>query len=325
MLVPIVNVAYIAFVLFVVFACGKAGLRKIWIFLIAGLLILGPFWDIWLAKGIMWNYARHNSPLQHISRTVEQPESVLWVDNVWPGYDAYGRHWMVQNYLDGVHLKTLVLMGTDNKYYLYHATLEDFSESEAIRPAYEKMNKMIKRLKEEAKAAAYKPGGNKALWRTIHQVHEPRLKKLGYKEARKKEIEKIFARETVYSSLAEIPPVNYQVEFNRIDLPEWQEKYIWCDEIKIKDNSDNEDIAFSKRCLGYSPKTGVNPLGKGSPFYGGARLGEERVYEFDDKVLFRYAGVRGTQWSRDLFEKSSYKGGALNWKSKQKREGNDHE
>ncbi|HHD64767.1 MAG TPA: hypothetical protein ENK96_10515, partial [Desulfobulbaceae bacterium] len=251
----IIVVAYLAFVFFVIFVCCKAGLKKIWLVLIAGLLLLAPFWDILLAKGIMWNYARHNSPLRHIAGIVEQPESVLWIDNVWPGYDAYGRHWMVKNYLDGVHLKTLILKGEDNKFYLYHATLKDFAESEKIRPAYEKMNKMIKKLKDEAKSAAYKPGGNRALWQTIRQVHEPRLKKLGYKQTREREVEKIFARETVYPSLSRLPPVRYQVEFNRIRLPEWQEKYIWCDEITITDALANSNIAYSKRCLEYTPMT----------------------------------------------------------------------
>ena len=52
-------------------------------------------------------------------------------------------------------------------------------------------------------------------------------------------------------------------------------------------------IAFSKRCLGHSPKVGINPVGSSWPFYGGARLGDEQAYGFDDKVLFKYAGVRG--------------------------------
>ena len=273
----------------------------------------------------MWNYARKNTPLQEITRTVEKPESILWIDHVWPGYDEFGRHWMVTNYLDGVHLKILALNGDDEKIYLYRASPDDFSESAKVRPEYLNMTQKLTELKKEAIAVSRSGGDNKGLWRTIRQIYEPQLAQLGYEAMRKKEIDHIFANPEVYQTLESLPPMNYQIEFQRNRLPDWQEKFVWCDEIRIQDNSRNEDIAFSKRCLGYGPKVGVNPLGKGSPFYGGARLGDERVYEFDDKVLFGYAEVKGTQWSRDLFEKSSYKGGALNWKSQQNRVKNDHE
>lgn len=325
MLYPIVIGLYILFVAGVVFFCHRRGLGWFGKLIVIIFLFLAPFWDMFLAKGIMWNYARKNTPLQEITRTIEKPESVLWIDNVWPGYDEYGRHWMVSNYLDGVHMKTLILNGDDKKLYLYHATIDDFAESEKVRPEYIRMNQMIDKLKEEAKATSRRGGDNKEQWRIIRQVHEPQLSRLGYRALRKKEVEKVFSRHKIYQSRQNIPPMNYRIELNQIRLSEWQDEYIWCDEIQIQDNSKNENIAFSKRCLGYSPKTGVNPLGKGSPFYGGARLGDERVYEFDDKVLFGYAEVKGTQWSRDLFEKSSYKGGALNWKSQQNRVQNDHE
>jgi len=283
--------AYLFFVSLIVFLCRKAKLKWFWILPVVVVFLLAPFWDIWLAKGIMWNFSRRNAPLQQISSTVRTPESVLWIDNVWPGYDAYGRYWMVNNYLDGVHLKILILNGDKNKFYLYHATLKDFLESEKIRPAHEKMSRMIAKLKEEAKAAAHRPGGNRKLWQIIRNDYEPRLKKLGYEETRKQEIEKIFAREKVYHSLQEIPPVRYQVTFNRIRLPEWQEKYVWCDEIDITDTSANHQIAYSRRCLAYTPMTAVIQMG-GTPFEGGVHIGDKQVYEFDDKVLFGYAKER---------------------------------
>ena len=82
-------------------------------------LLLAPFWDMFVAKGIMWNYTWKNNPLQEIIRTVDKPESVLWIDNVWPGFDDYGRYWMVTNYLDGVHLKELAINGDDGKIYTF--------------------------------------------------------------------------------------------------------------------------------------------------------------------------------------------------------------
>jgi hypothetical protein len=66
-----------------------------------------------------------------------------------------------------------------------------------------------------------------------------------------------------------------------------------CDEISIDEMKDNgKEIAFSKRCLGYSPKIGVNPTGW--PFYGGIQLGDYQAYGFDDKVLFKFSDVHGS-------------------------------
>jgi hypothetical protein len=282
---------YLSFVAFIVFLCRKAKLKWFWVIPVIVVLLLAPFWDIWLAKGIMWSFTKRNAPLQQISSTVDSPESVLWIDNIWPGYDAYGRHWMVENYLDGVHLRTLILNGDDNKFYQYHATLNDFSESEKIRPEHEKMSHMIAKLKEEAKAAAHEPGGNRELWQVIRTEHVPRLKRLGYEKTRKQEVEKIFAREKVYNSLQEVPQVRYQVSFTRIRLPEWQEKYVWCDDITIINVETNQKMAYSKRCLEYTPMTAIRYSG-GSPFEGGIHIGEKQTYEFDDKVLFGYKGSR---------------------------------
>lgn len=305
---------YILFITWVVFFCHRQGLGWFGKSLVIVFLLLAPFWDIFLAKGIMWNYARTNTPLQVTTRTVEKPESVLWIDNVWPGYDEYGRYWMVKSYLDGMHLKVFALNGDDGNFYLYRASLDDFAESGKVRPEYIRMTRMIDKLKEEAIATSRRGGNNKEQWRIIRQVHEPQLAQLDYESMRKKEIDHIFAKPEVYQNMESLPPMNYQIEFQRNRLTAWQEKFVWCDEIRIQDNSKNHDIAFSKRCLGYSPKTGVNPLGKGSPFYGGARLGDERVYEFDDMVLFGYAEQNSPWWSRNFQEKSSYQLGALNWK-----------
>ena len=113
-----------------------------------------------------------------------------------------------------------------------------------------------------------------------------------YEQVRKDEITRVVARTKVYqltgnSLPADLPPFAYQVQIHRLRLPEWQENFTWCDEIEILDNQTNEEIAFSKRCLGYSPRFAVNPVGY--PFHGGSRLGDERAYGFDDKVLFMYA------------------------------------
>jgi len=281
--------AYASLIALVVLLLHKLGLGLPWKIIAVTILLLAPFWDIFVSKAIMWNYSRHNNPLQVIDRTISSPESVLWIDNVWPGHDEYSRYHMVASYLDGIHLKTLAIKGEDAQIYLYRATKDDFAESEKIQPQHEKLSLKIERLEKEAKTVGRNGGDNKKLWKVIRQIHEPEIKQLGYKKIREKEIRKIFANPIIYKNVNEIPLTNYHVTFNRNCLPEWQEKFVWCDEVTIFDNIKNEKIAFSKRCMGYSPMTGVNPVSS-SPksFYGGSRLGDERAYSFDDKVLFHY-------------------------------------
>ena len=72
--------------------------------IIALILICAPFWDSLLVKEILLYHFITVGPLQHIEKVVEFPISVYWEDNVWPGFDTYGRHWMVKNYLDGIHI-----------------------------------------------------------------------------------------------------------------------------------------------------------------------------------------------------------------------------
>lgn len=284
---------YLLFIALIVSLCHRFGLGRFGKIVVTIILLLAPFWDMIIAKGIMWNYVLVNSPLQKIARTVEKPESVVWIDNVWPGYDEQQRHCMVTSYLDGVHLNTLALNSEDGKFYLYRAVLKDFSDSEKLRPEHEKLEKRIKQLEEEAKQVGASGGDNKELWRIIRKEYYPKLKTIGYKTQREKEIDYIFANPEIYENLEDLPSLKYQIKFQRDRLPSVQAKFVWCDEIRIRDNDEDEEIAFSKRCLGYASRVFPNPIGSDAPFYGGARLGYERIYWFDNKVLFEYAQVTG--------------------------------
>jgi uncharacterized membrane protein (DUF485 family) len=286
-------------------------------------LMLAPFWDGFVAKGIMINFNRQHSPLQKIIRTVENPGSVLWLDDVWPGFDEYGRHWMVESYLDGIHLTSLALNGDDGKIYMYQASVEDFLESERIRPEHERLEKNIAALRQRIKGILKKHEGNPSLkkdemWKKYHQDTkqlwlkskelESKIKKLGYKKIRKQEIDRIYAKPVVYDSPADLPPINYRVHFQRLRLPDWQEKFVWCDEIAVQDVHQNEEVAFSKRCLGYTLDAAKVVYYTGVGKFGGARLGDERAYSFDDKVVFEWAEVIDTlEVTKNNLDRSFYK------------------
>lgn len=286
----VVIAIYLLSVALVVFLCHRRGMGKAGKVMVTVLLLLAPFWDMILSKGIMWNYALKNIPLQTISRTVKNPQSVLWIDNVWPAFDEHGRAWMVENYLDGVRLKVLGLNDGHGKIYVYHAMPEDFAASEKMRPDVEASKQKYNVAFEKAGKRINK---EVAAYQSVYFDMDG-----AFRAQRKREAAPILKHPEIYSNTGQalpetLPTFHYTVNFQPSRLPSWQKKFVWCDEIRIHDNGDNENIAFSKRCLGYSSKVLPNPIGDGWPFYGGTRLGDEQVYGFDDKVLFEYIDVRG--------------------------------
>lgn len=100
---------------------------------------------------------------------MESPISVYWEDNVWPGFDEYGRHWMVKNYLDGKHLKVLALNGEDGRIYLYRANKKTFADSNKLLPAYMKTKQAIETSRQEAIKVGRSGGDNKAMWKKIRE------------------------------------------------------------------------------------------------------------------------------------------------------------
>jgi len=245
--------------------------------------------------------------LQEIHQTIGSPQSVFWLDNVWPGFDEYGRHWMVANYLDGKHLKVLAMNGDDGKIYLYRATETDFIGSEKLRMQHERLIEKKKELEARAKQAgrAGRTEEKDKLWQAIQDEHHPEIRALGYGEKRKQEVNTIFSRPEIYQKVEELPLINYLVEFNPISLTSIEKKFLWADEIRITSTQSGETIAYSKRYMSYGWWLGFTPQ---KSFHGGVRRGDERVYEFDDKVLFEYAGVMDTlEVTKDNLDRSFYR------------------
>lgn len=299
----IIAVLYIAFIALIIAILHRLGAGKGWKVGVCVILLLAPYSDIFITKGIMQYFKMTHSPLQQIFKTIEKPDSVLWLDEVWPGFDEYGRRWMVSNYLDGVHLQMLALNDGEGKLYLYQVFSEDYLESAALRPEIEVIEKTLKAMGDQMRYDKKKKKDIRELEAKYRQLDEAFiLKRKAYEEVRNNDIARIIAQAKVYqltgnSLPADLPPFFYRVQLRRIRLPEWQKKFVWCDEIEILDTQKDEEVAFSRRCLGYSPRIGVNPVG--TPFHGGSRLGDEHTYAFDDKVLFGYGSEGGYDGSRE--------------------------
>lgn len=275
-------------VLYVLHRFNTGWLGKGMVFI--GLSII-PFWDGILSKGIMWKFEKQNLPMMKIIRTVTDPHSVLWIDQVWPGFDEYSQRVMIETYLDGVHLKKLALNDGKGNILLYQVSSEQFlmlnSLLSDIENLQEKTNSILNRI-----SVLKKEGGDVS--NLVSELNE-RLRPVSSKKVKLYQLErqKVTANILATGTAFELPQIEltdfikkfeYSVEINEIPLAEWKQRFIWCDEISINDNKNRERIAFSKRCLGFSPKFGINPVGKSQPFYGGTRIGNYDAYGFDDSV-----------------------------------------
>ncbi len=270
----------------------KFGRSKVVVFVVVLFFVIFPFRRLIFYNILFFYYSR--SPLQEIHETVEFPMSVYWEDNVWPGFDAYGRHWMVKNYLDSSHLKLLALNGDDGKIYLYQADPETFSESDKLHPEYMRVKLEIEEARKEAVTVGSSGSDNKAMWKNIREredVYKNNLSKQ-YKDWREKEISQILDRVEVYDDKSDLPPIRYRVEFNLLQksfLINNQNKILHADRISIVDTESGKEIAFSERYLAYAGL--ISRISDEQPKFD-YKLGDNQAYDFDDKVLFRYKKTR---------------------------------
>ncbi len=263
----------------------KLRLNKLLISFIVLILILAPFWEQLWGKWLMLDFSRHNRPLQKIIRTVEKPGSVLWIDNVWPGFDEYARAWMVENYLDGVHLHTLGLNDGKGNIYVYRATPDDFSKSAKMRLAMDAAKKEYEEIwKKSGERSTKEVVQAREKYSDLEGPFLAQRKKEAIQRARDPEIYPF--REPYISSCWE--KFAYRIEWRPIALSGVGKKNIWCDEVTITDVGKNEEIAYNKRCLQYTPTLSVVSRG-GLPFENGVTLGDIRAFEFSNDVVFEYS------------------------------------
>ena len=148
-------------------------------------------------------------PKAFIKKTVEYPGSIYWEDKVSLGFDETDRLFMILNYLDGIHLKTLALNAPDGTIYVYSASEKDWKESLGIKAKKSKGN-FIKTLNKEAQKIAE---------RGVNCTHQT------------------------------MPQMNYSVTFNVVYLTLFERNYLWSDDVTITDERKNEVIAYNRRLM----------------------------------------------------------------------------
>ena len=273
------------------------------VLLVGLLLIFGPFWRPLLCSFLFMFYRMQ--PLQEIHQTVESPISVYWQDNVWPSYDKYGRSWMIDQYLDGVHLKVLALNGDDKKIYLYRAEEQDFVESRkalAILKQREAEENEFRKKSDGRYRDAYeehcqKKGREECGEYISAMFVNPRVAAWQvYDRIKKEAIKRITDRAEIYDSPEKLPTMRYRVDFNTMKTSFPASRLLHADEITITDVEKNTVIAFSRRYMAYG--NWLSQFGGANPDFHQV-IGDKLAYAFDDKVLFGSIDSRGSRQGRD--------------------------
>ncbi len=240
--------------------------------------------DIAMVAYVKDKYCHEN--MVEIKETVEYPGSVYWEDNVFPAFDPLSRRWMVEHYLDGTHLHALALNGDDGKIYLYRAEAGQFAESKRL---LDEMGSLEKQAGEsiEAGKVAHDEQEKTALIAKGTSLR----KQAGEFSAQRRVIHDkavlaVIAKEEVFISPADLPPLNYKVAFNQEPLPAWQEDYIYSDKIQIIDQRTRKIIAWSKRVERYKYTLEVDLVGGKLLFE--TIAGNSKMAYFDGKILFPY-------------------------------------
>jgi len=312
-----VMILYLFFAVITFYLCWKSIKSKKIVWIIGLLFVLFPFKHN-IFYGVLFNIYGMK-PLQEIHRTIESPHSVYWEDNVWPGFDEYGRTWMIKNYLDGIHLQILALNGEDGKIYLYRATENSRAKSSNYKKKVEELEKREEELRLKDNAYYKKHGKRDPKFLEIRKNEvEPQLLQARKEEKSfdVEEIEHITEKVEIYTSASELPPIRYHVRLEPIHRFFPADQLYHADLITITDTSDDKVIAWSKRFMAYAPW--ISKISGEQPKFC-ANKGNVEVNEFDDKVLFEYADLRTHNWMRNSLNKASYQLSAIDWKSKQRK------
>lgn len=190
--------------------------KKIWIRgIVAVVLFLIPTYDI-IITNILGVYYCTTAPKAFIKETVEYPESIYFEDNVFNGFNEQDIENMMNNYLDGIHLKTLALNLPDGNVAIYH-----------YEKNQDEYDKIVKEVKQEL--------GEKTL---------------RYDDIRARII-KIIDSNKIITTKDKMPKMNYTVLYDKVNLNQIASKFFYADIMRIINNKTGETISYQQRYFSF--------------------------------------------------------------------------
>lgn len=266
--------------------------------------------------------AQEPNPKTYIKHTVEEPISIYWEDNVYPGFDEADAKLMVANYLDGVHLQTMALNTPDGKVRVYSYANVSQSYVDLVKEGYVVSKEWIVRKAASSKAfeeaydskrSKYKEGYSRdssplkelsAAFREIDAKKSAFTKQI---EAEKAKLDLIITETTK----EQMPQMNYTVKTDEVHLSDLARKVLYSDEVKITENRSKEVIAYDRRIMQLYSATFMPSFSGPSYYYSHPLCGQETGGLFERGVfigLSRYGPDRKIGLNEKLYYKFTTKG-----------------
>jgi hypothetical protein len=201
--------------------------------------------------------AQEPNPKTYIKHTVEEPISIYWEDNIYPGFDEADSKLMVANYLDGVHLQTMALNTPDGKMRVYSYANVPQSYIDLVKEGYAVSKEWIVRKAASKKAFEEIYDSNKGKYREGYSRDSSPLKELSA-VFREIDAKQNFLTKQIESARSKLDLVitettrdqmlqmNYTVKTDEVHLSDLARKVLYSDEVKITDNRTKEVIAYNR-------------------------------------------------------------------------------
>lgn len=281
----------------------KKSLRTLFLILTVGITLYAS--DVILSNTLGAYYcAQEPNPKTYIKHTVEEPISIYWEDNVYPGFDEADAELMVKNYLDGVHLQTMALNTPDGKVKVYSYANVPQSYVDLVKEGYatDKEWKIRNNAADRAFDEAY--DSKRGKYKEGYSRDSSPLKELSAafreidakKSALTKQIETAKTKLTLIiteTTREQMPQTNYTVKIDEVHLSDLAQKVLYSDEVKITDNRTKEVIAYNRRIMQLYSATLMPDFAMGNRYYYPKPLcGRTAPYRFDENI-FPYIGRSG--------------------------------
>ncbi|PHM16872.1 MAG: hypothetical protein CJD30_09280 [Sulfuricurvum sp. PD_MW2] len=232
--------------------------------------------------------AQEPNPKTYIKHTVEDPISIYWEDNVYPGFDDKDAELMVKNYLDGVHLQTMALNTRDGKVKMYFYVNIPQSYVALVKEGYTVTKEAQKKhaIFEDAWKKYKAKEWTKAEFDVVakdsgeaNKIKESLTKQI---ETEKVKLDLVITETT----RDQMPQMNYTVKTEEVHLSDLASKVLYSDEVKVTDNRTKEVIAYNRRIMQlYSASLIPDVAMGGRRFYPHPLCGKSGIEIFDEDVF----------------------------------------
>lgn len=265
----------------------KKSLRTLFLILTVGITLYAS--DVILSNTLGAYYcAQEPNPKTYIKHTVEEPISIYWEDNIYPGFDDADAELMVKNYLDGVHLQTMALNTPDGKVKIYSYANVPKSYIDLLNELETVKKEMLVKEKVFNQARGYKKEYGKYP-SDFNQTRDAYLLVMNKSIELAKQLDSARAKlplETVVTTHDQMPQMNYTVKSDEVHLSDLASKVLYSDEVKITDNRTGELIAYDRRIMQLFSAAFLPDFAIGMRYYvPDALCGQEKGGFFEGRIF----------------------------------------